>query len=275
MAQIAPISAVDTFREAAPLLRRPFTPEAVKFKVQSVWPKNAPNGGLIVFYIDARLAVERLNLVVPHLWHDEYEPVQGGLLCRLTVDGITRQDMGSGYQGKGLYSDALKRAAVKFGIGVSLYASPAIILNAGEYLKQKQTKEGLTLVLTPNGETHVRKLYAGWLDVHGRAAFGEPIDHGDVEGAQGDTEVAEDIPEPVAPDVIAQLSQESVDEIVATIKHAKPDPEDVREMLIDLGVENVPEGALKVSTLRGLTSEQAAELVLRISAGAEVVDEGE
>ena len=33
--------------------------------------------------------------VVPHLWFDEYQPTDGGrLLCRLTVDGITRHDPG-------------------------------------------------------------------------------------------------------------------------------------------------------------------------------------
>ena len=182
---------VDSFREAAPHLRRPFTPAAVKFKVQATWPKQNPTGGLIVSYIDARLVVERLNLIVPHLWHDAYEPQDRHLICHLTVDGITRSDVGEGIV-KGLYSDALKRAAVKFGVGVSLYATPKMMLSVDDgHLKSRRTRDGESLVLTPKGESHVRFLYAKWLEAHGSHAFGEPLDHGDTEGAQGDVE-AED-----------------------------------------------------------------------------------
>jgi hypothetical protein len=46
---------VETYKEAARHLRRPFTQAAVKFKVQATWPKDNPTGGLIVAYIDARL----------------------------------------------------------------------------------------------------------------------------------------------------------------------------------------------------------------------------
>lgn len=183
---------LDSFREAATHLRRPFTPAAVKFKVQATWP----TGGLIVAYIDARLVVERLNLIVPDRWADEYQTIGSGLMwCHLTVDGITRKDVGEG-QGKGLVSDALKRAAVKFGVGVSLYAIPKMMLNVSDgHLKPRKD----TLELTPSGETHVRNLYAAWLDVHGRQAFGGPLDHGDSEQAQGDTEVEPPDPEEPAP----------------------------------------------------------------------------
>lgn len=177
---------VDSFREAAPHLRRPFTQQAVKFKVQATWPKDNPTGGLIVAYIDARLAIERLNLVVPHLWHDEYRAVGAKQMwCDLTVDGITRSDVGEG-EGKGLVSDALKRAAVKFGIGVSLYAIPKMILNTRDDAL-KLTKQG-KLELTPKGESVLRLMYAAWLDKQGTRAFGGPLDHGDSDDAQGDHE---------------------------------------------------------------------------------------
>ena len=92
---------VDTLKDAAPFLRRPFTAQAVKFKVQATWPKDAPKTGLIVAYIDARAVIERLNAVIPHKWNDpEYNDLGSGVLeCVLTVDGITRRDVGSGYQG--------------------------------------------------------------------------------------------------------------------------------------------------------------------------------
>jgi hypothetical protein len=73
----------DSFKAAARHLRRPFTPAAVRFKVQATWPKDKPTGGLIVAYIDARLVTERLNLVVPHLWADAYRPV-GTARCGAT-----------------------------------------------------------------------------------------------------------------------------------------------------------------------------------------------
>lgn len=183
---------VDSFKEAAKHLRRPFTPAAVRFKVQATWPKDNPTSALIVSYIDARLVVERLNMICPHLWHDEYQRAEAGaLLCHLTVDGIRRTDIGSDYQGKGLFSDALKRAAVKFGVGVSLYAVPQIVLEVGpQHVKQKKTKDGQTLVITPKGEARCRELYTQWLKTTGEQGFGEPLDHGDAEQAVGDHEAA-------------------------------------------------------------------------------------
>lgn len=183
---------VDSFKDAAPHLRRPFTPAAVKFKVQATWP----DGGLIVAYIDARLVVERLNLIVPHLWHDAYRPLGGGQMwCDLTIDGITRSDVGEG-AGKGLVSDALKRAAVRFGIGVSLYATPSLMLN-NPHLKRKERGGKETVTINGDGMRVVRATYTAWLEQHGTKAFGEPLDHGDVDGAQGDHEAdAPDVPAP-------------------------------------------------------------------------------
>jgi len=181
---------VDSFRAAAPHLRRPFSANAVRFKVQATWGDNGdgPTGGLVVAYIDARLVVERLNLVCPHLWHDDYALSSDGkqMLCRLTLDGITRQDIGEGYIGKGLYSDALKRAAVRFGVGVSLYAIPQLRLSRKDGMKVVNTRKGKSLALTPEGEARCRDQYSRWLASDGEAAFGPVLDHGDVEGSVGD-----------------------------------------------------------------------------------------
>jgi Rad52/22 family double-strand break repair protein len=192
----APNFPLDSYREAAIHLRRPFTAEAVKWKVQAEFGSEK---ALIVPYIDARLVIERLNLVCPHLWTDEYEGLAGGkaLLCRLTIDGITRLDVGSGYQGKGLYSDAFKRAAVKFGIGVSLYALPQIIFSQSDGFLRKQGKKE-SLVLTDNGLARCASGYRAWLKEAG-ASFGEALDHGDVEGAYGDVEAETAAPESEAP----------------------------------------------------------------------------
>ena len=192
---------LDSLKEAAVHLRRPFAPGAVHFKVQQGAP---PAPGIIVGYIDARLVVERLNMILPHKWYDEYEG-RGAkhLICRLTVDGITREDVGVfGAEGQGRadpvktgYSDALKRAAVKFGVGVSLYAMREIRLFGGEgsdrlTVKERRTRDGNKKVyeIGPDCDSYLRDLYAGWLDLdRGGKQFGEALDHGDdPEGSVGE-----------------------------------------------------------------------------------------
>src|SRR5690349_6945117 len=84
---------VGTLAKALPHLRRPFTAEAVKFKVQTAWQ----GGGMVVAYIDARLVVERLNAVIGDNWAASYETAGQGLMwCYLTLDGTTRSDIGAG-----------------------------------------------------------------------------------------------------------------------------------------------------------------------------------
>lgn len=238
---------LDSFRDAAIHLRRPFTPEAVKFKVQAIWPKADPTGGLIVAYIDARLVVERLNLIIPHLWFDEYEEHDKFLLCRMTVDGIARQDVGE-FQGikKGLYSDALKRAAVKFGVGVSLYAIPKMMLNVKDgHLKQKKTAKGLTLELTVSGEKYVRSTYQTWLKERGIEAFGEPLNHGDVENAQGDPDVESaaesEAPQetPSGPSTASEAERSQI--LAAAAENRMPSSLLAKVILIATGHENIVE----------------------------------
>lgn len=266
---------LDSFREAATHLRRPFTPEAVKFKVQATWPKDNPTGGLVVAYIDARLAVERLNLIVPDRWSDHYEPApwlgKDLLLCHLTVDGITRTDVGQG-QGKGLMSDALKRAAVKFGVGVSLYAIPkmTISVESGQ-AKPRRTKDGLTLEMTPRGDGEMRRIYEMWLARHGSEAFGEPLSHGDVEGAAGDPEeVAPLVPEPASepaapPASNGGLTVEDARALASMIREAGWAGSKVRMRLVGIGLDDVPE-RVTPTVLRKLTAKQADELRHQLNA---------
>lgn len=256
---------VESFQSAAPHLRRPFTPAAVKFKVQATWPKDNPTGGLVVAYIDARLVVERLNLVCPHLWVDEYQPVQGGLLCRLTVDGLTRHDIGEG-QGKGLFSDALKRAAVKFGVGVSLYAIPQSFISTEDgTAKAKRTPKGATLELTPKADQQIRAAYAKWLDEHGRKAFGEPLDHGDVEGAAGDPEDGRHVETGAAP-TISEERAASLENGCKTLVQAKTWTGNALKMQL------VSAGATDTSSvgaaIRSLTEPQADALEAAMSEAA-------
>jgi hypothetical protein len=200
---------VQSLREAAPHLRRPFTPEAIKFKVQTVF--SGASGCLVVAYIDARLVIERLNKVIPDHWQASYERVAGAdklLWCHLTVDGVTRSDVGESPKGmsKDLVSDALKRAAVQFGISVSTYALPQITLYTRDSRGRIEVREvgrekKKTVVLTEHGHQKLREGYRAWLETKGAARFGEPLDHGDVEGATLEVEEldGEFEPAPAAP----------------------------------------------------------------------------
>lgn len=178
-------------------LRRPFTPEAIRWKVQATWPQ-PPQNALIVPYMDARLVYERLNLVVGGGWEAEYEDAPGGkfMWCRLTVLGHTRRDVGQEMMNmKGLISDAVKRAAVPFGIGSSLYVIPKMILGKNQGLREVSGgggKKSLAFNFDGKAEGELRKRYAEWLGGHGIAAFGEPLSHGDTADAVGDVEAEED-----------------------------------------------------------------------------------
>jgi hypothetical protein len=111
-------------------LSAPFDPKEVKWKPQAV--KN--NRAMALAYLDARAIQDRLDAVLGvEGWQDEYQLLpDGSVVCRLQLklgDGwITKMDVGGpseqpdgGDRLKAAFSDALKRAAVKFGIGRYLY----------------------------------------------------------------------------------------------------------------------------------------------------------
>lgn len=177
-------------------LRRPFTPEAIKWKVQATGPKNKPKTwGMVVPYIDARLVIERLDHVFPGEWSDHTEPVAGNgnaMICRLTVAEQTRSDVGeSGHSMKAAASDALKRVAVRFGIGASIYAMNRIMLDvteAGEIKNDQPTlkRKGESAEITPQVKAALRERYRTWLQNERIAErFGEPLDHGDTDETLG------------------------------------------------------------------------------------------
>lgn len=103
-----------------------FEPDEVK--------QRAAGGARSVLYVTARTVMNRLdNVVGPENWWDDYTPNEKSVLCRLTLrmpDGqvLTKADAG-GYAGmsdegdddKSGFSDAFKRAAVKFGVARYLY----------------------------------------------------------------------------------------------------------------------------------------------------------
>jgi hypothetical protein len=233
-----------SLREALPYLRRPFTPEAVKFKVQASFKE--ATGGIIVAYIDARLVIERLNLVVGDAWTADYGYVDGNRLmwCNLRVFDTVRRDVGESAKGmsKDLVSDALKRAAVQFGVGVSIYALPQITLwmresqdriEVREVWDAKANKKKKVIALTEHGHAKLREGYATWLEE--KNLFGAPLDHGDVEGQTVDPEAEE--AEAFVPEAPAALEDEKAKLLVTRCKSAYSD---IRE--IPKGIEQIPPG---------------------------------
>ncbi|MFT7553566.1 MAG: hypothetical protein ACI9BV_003902 [Rhodothermales bacterium] len=102
-------------------LARPFPTEHVQVKVLAT--NQDKSRGLIVPFINARAVMDRLDQVVgPDGWSDAYDVIAVGVVkCRLTISGITKTDVGQGDDAKSAFSDSLKRAAVRWGIGRYLY----------------------------------------------------------------------------------------------------------------------------------------------------------
>ena len=119
-------------------LRKPFDPELIKWKIQTN-PKEGQDKAIVVAFIDSRDVTERLDLVTGGDWSSEFSlpqvnaGAQFSLECALTVCGVTRRDVGTvpaprqnEDSTKDLYSDALKRAAVQFGVGSHVYRFPKV-----------------------------------------------------------------------------------------------------------------------------------------------------
>lgn len=143
-------------------LSLPFPASAISWRVGAT---NADKTkGLALAYIDARDVMNRLDEVCgPENWQDEYtETPKGRILCRIGIrcgehwvwkgDGAGDSDVEAQ---KGAISDALKRAAVKWGIGRYLYDMPATwvaieargktsVIRDGEYARLEAVAGGKT-----------------------------------------------------------------------------------------------------------------------------------
>jgi hypothetical protein len=105
-------------------LKDPFDPKLVKFR---------PGGGKSLAYIDARDVMKRLDDVMgPENWQDDYVDVVGGKVCilNLRIEGewIHKSNGANDTKVesvKGGLSNALKRAAVNWGVGRYLYYLPS------------------------------------------------------------------------------------------------------------------------------------------------------
>ncbi|AWN23146.1 single-stranded DNA-binding protein [Deinococcus irradiatisoli] len=112
-------------------LQAPFPTHLVNWKPASF--NKERSRALLLAHIDARAVQDRLDAICPDEWSFEVEVVANAgrptVKGRLTILGVTREDIGEGEGGdlgtfKAAASDALKRCAVQFGIGRYLYDLP-------------------------------------------------------------------------------------------------------------------------------------------------------
>jgi hypothetical protein len=197
--------------DAARDLRRPIAATEVRFKVQAVrWsrregPDKVATAAQVVAYVDARTVIARLNLLFPGAWRADTdalpvamrltrqgpdgsvtavrlrdgEPVADDTLyyrCRLRIAGAVFEDVGAGEDPKAAYSDAIKRAAVRAGIGESLYAMDSPWLRVGAADGQLRVTRAGRPYLDERTTGWLARMYAAWLTRAG-SIFGAPLAH--------------------------------------------------------------------------------------------------
>jgi len=133
-------------------LAAPFPMAEIHWKPASV----SGNRAAVVAYIDVRTICDRLDAVLGVAgWQDTYQDLgQGAVVCSLSCkvlgEWVTKQDVGGqpkraaeGGPMKAAFSDALKRAAAKFGIGRYLHRLPPFWVDYDPEKKQVKSQPKL------------------------------------------------------------------------------------------------------------------------------------
>jgi hypothetical protein len=218
--------------DAARDLRRPIAPTEVRFKVQAVrWTgrgqQKTASAAQVVAYIDARTVIARLNLLFPGAWRADTDALplemrlarrnaDGALTairltdqgevkaddtlyyrCRLHIGEATFEDVGAGEDPKAAYSDAIKRAAVRAGIGESLYAMDSPWLRVGNADGQLRVNRAGKPYLDERTSRWLQRMYEAWLTRAG-SIFGEPLPHAPAPAIPGVDDTPPDEPPPPA-----------------------------------------------------------------------------
>jgi hypothetical protein len=116
------------------VLKAPFPRERLGVKVQT-YSKDRSRA-MLVLYLQHTDVQDRLEEVDP-AWTTEVlkeERMEDSVYVRLklTLKGVSRENVGEGNDPKGAYSDALKRCAMLFGVGRYLYDSDTIWVSYDE-----------------------------------------------------------------------------------------------------------------------------------------------
>ncbi|GAB3937588.1 Rad52/Rad22 family DNA repair protein [Larkinella terrae] len=121
------------------VLTAPIQPDEIEWRVsQTMEAKNGkPAKMMVVPYINNRCVMERFDGQFGwRNWSNKIEEVEGGFLCTISAilptgevvsktDGASRTNV---EPIKGGISDAMKRAAVQFGLGRGLYNYPKVFI---------------------------------------------------------------------------------------------------------------------------------------------------
>ena len=112
-------------------LRKPFAKEAIG---------QLTKGGAKLDYVGHAAVTDRLNMVVgPEHWN--WEPLalteegmpridrSGNLWIKLTINGVTKLGVGDGKSAKELIGDALRNAAMRFGVALDLWSKEELESN--------------------------------------------------------------------------------------------------------------------------------------------------
>ena len=112
----------------ATALRRPFPPESVG---------KLPKGGVMLDYVGHAAVTDRLLTVDPEwswdfaLHRADGTPViddgSGNLWITLTICGVTRKGVGDGKNAKERIGDAIRNAAMRFGVALDLWARENLV----------------------------------------------------------------------------------------------------------------------------------------------------
>lgn len=157
-------------------LGAPFAPTQVKFRAAFNKPNQDGRVECLAF-VDGRTVMDRIEEVdadwactysppqIKQLPKDQWdnERIRVSVDCVLTIGGVTRVDVGEAVGRadddklvKTAYSDALKRAAVRFRIGRHLYDLPKMYADRGGYWTKQNGNVG---GITRQGEEALRSEY--------------------------------------------------------------------------------------------------------------------
>lgn len=126
-------------------LKKPFNPNDIEWRIQQakMWSGNPT--AVVLAYLTNRAIMDRLDDVCGvDKWRNEYSKApDGGVLCGISImigsEWVTKYDGAENTKiesVKGGLSDAMKRAAVQWGIGRYLYKLPktyAVFSDSGNY----------------------------------------------------------------------------------------------------------------------------------------------
>lgn len=159
--------------EVATALRKPFPPESVG---------KLPKGGVMLDYVGHAAVTDRLLTVDPDwswdfaLYRADGTPVlndgEGNLWITLTICGVTRKGVGDGKNAKERIGDALRNAAMRFGVALDLWAKENLVefAQSANRPEPQRAQRPTDRLLDPKSPL-AKAMYASLRDAEGAGHF--------------------------------------------------------------------------------------------------------